>query len=52
MKKLMTMMLALSFLSATVGVMFAQETKQEQPKNKKKVSPKKKGTETPKKQAR
>ena len=36
MKKLMTLMLALSFLSATVGVMFAQEQKQEQPKKGKK----------------
>lgn len=49
MKKLMTLMLALSFLSVTVGAMFAQDqTKKEQTTKKK--APKKKKTETPKKE--
>lgn len=41
MKKLMTGMLALSFLVATVGVTFAQETKKEETTMKKKKSKKK-----------
>jgi hypothetical protein len=41
MKKLMTGMLALSFLVATVGVTFAQETKKEESTMKKKKSKKK-----------
>jgi hypothetical protein len=36
MKKLMTAMLALAFLTATVGVSFAQETKKEDSTMKKK----------------
>ena len=45
MKKLMTMMLALSFLAATVSVTFADEPKQDTGKKKK---GKKKKTEEPK----
>lgn len=41
MKKLMTGMLALSFLVATVGVTFAQETKKEESTMKKKKGKKK-----------
>jgi hypothetical protein len=41
MKKLITGMLALSFLVATVGVTFAQETKKEESTMKKKKSKKK-----------
>jgi preprotein translocase subunit SecG len=41
MKKLMTAMLALSFLVATVGVSFAQETKKEDSTMKKKKKSKK-----------
>jgi|GraSoiStandDraft_16_1057320.scaffolds.fasta_scaffold3869980_2 hypothetical protein len=47
MKKLMTIMLGLSFLVATVGVTFAQETKKEEStmkKGKKKSSKKKEDT--------
>jgi len=44
MKKLMTLMLALSFLGATVAVSFADEPKQDTGKKKKK---KKKDTEKP-----
>jgi hypothetical protein len=49
MKKLMTLMLGLSFLATTVGVMFAQDQpKQETPKKKgkkgKKSEPKKDGS--------
>ena len=47
MKKLMTIMLGLSFLVATVGVSFAQETKKEESTMKKKG--KKKKTEDTKK---
>jgi hypothetical protein len=36
MKKLMTAMLALAFLTATVGVSFAQDTKKEESTGKKK----------------
>ena len=45
MKKLMTLMLALSFLGATVAVSFADEPKQDTTKKKKKG---KKKTEEPK----
>ena len=45
MKKLMTLMLALSFLGATVAVSFADEPKQDTGKKKKKG---KKKTEEPK----
>ena len=48
MKKLMTIMLGLSFLVATVGVTFAQETKKEESTMKKKKSSKKKKEETTK----
>jgi preprotein translocase subunit SecG len=51
MKKLMTAMLALSFLVATVGVSFAQETKKEDStmKKKGKKGKKKESTEDTKK---
>jgi len=48
MKKLMTIMLGLSFLVATVGVTFAQETKKEESTMKKKKGGKKKKEETTK----
>ena len=48
MKKLMTGMLALSFLVATVGVTFAQETKKEESTMKKKKGGKKKTEDTKK----
>jgi len=46
MKKLMTMMLALSFLAATVSVGFAQETKKTESKKKGHKGGKKSKTET------
>ena len=46
MKKLMTIMLGLSFLVATVGVSFAQETKKEESTMKKKKKGSKKKEET------
>jgi hypothetical protein len=49
MKKLMTAMLALSFLVATVGVSFAQETKKEDSTMKKKGKKSKKTESTEKK---
>jgi hypothetical protein len=51
MKKLMTLMLGLAFLTATVGVTFAQDQppKKEEPKKGKKKGGKKK-EETPKKE--
>jgi hypothetical protein len=45
MKKFVIAFMALSFLTATVGASFAQETKQEDTKKKKKKSSKKKKTE-------
>ena len=49
MKRFMTLMLALSFLGATVAVSFADEPKQDTGKKKKK---KKKDTDAPKTAAR
>jgi hypothetical protein len=49
MKKLMTLMLALTFMTATVAVSFAQDTKKEDTAKKKKKSTKKKDETTEKK---
>lgn len=49
MKKLMTLMLALSFMTATVAVSFAQDTKKDDTAKKKKSSKKKKDDTTEKK---
>ncbi len=48
MKKLMTLMLGLAFLTTTVAVTFAQDTKSDTSKKKSKGKGKKKGDDTSK----